>query len=122
MTLQVVGDVDDEGQARVFFELNGQPRMIRVPDRDASAHIPLRRKASENEPGHVAAPMPGVVATIAVKEGQKVKAGDPLFTIEAMKMETSQHAAIDGIVEEVLIQPGGAVEAKDLIIVLKHEE
>ncbi len=120
--LQVVGDVDEEGQARVFFELNGQPRMIRVPDRDASAHIPLRRKASENEPGHVAAPMPGVVATIAVKEGQKVKAGDPLFTIEAMKMETSQHAAIDGVVEEVLIQPGGAVEAKDLIIVLKTGE
>lgn len=120
--LQVVGDVDEEGQARVFFELNGQPRMIRVPDRDASAHIPVRRKASENEPGHVAAPMPGVVATIAVKEGQKVKAGDPLFTIEAMKMETSQHAAIDGVVEEVLIQPGGAVEAKDLIIVLKTGE
>ena len=120
--LQVVGDVDEEGQARVFFELNGQPRMIRVPDRAAAAGLPVRRKASENEPGHVAAPMPGVVATIAVKAGQKVKAGDPLFTIEAMKMETSQHAAIDGTVEEVLIQPGGAVEAKDLIIVIAHEE
>jgi pyruvate carboxylase len=66
--------------------------------------------------------MPGVVATIAVKQGQKIKAGDPLFTIEAMKMETSQHATIDGVVEEVLIQPGGAVEAKDLIIVIKQEE
>ncbi|MHA1559334.1 MAG: pyruvate carboxylase subunit B, partial [Alphaproteobacteria bacterium] len=120
--LQVVGDVDEEGQARVFFELNGQPRMVRVPDRDASAKIPVRRKASENEPGHVAAPMPGVVATIAVKEGQAVKAGDPLFTIEAMKMETSQHAAIDGVVEEVLVQPGGAVEAKDLVIVLSKPE
>ncbi len=120
--LQVVGDVDEEGQARVFFELNGQPRMIRVPDRDAAANIPVRRKASENEPGHVAAPMPGVVATIAVKVGQPVKAGDPLFTIEAMKMETSQHAAIDGVVEEILIHPGGAVEAKDLIIVLAPKE
>ena len=66
--------------------------------------------------------MPGVVATIAVKEGQTVKAGDPLFTIEAMKMETSQNATIDGIVEEVLIQPGGAVEAKDLVIVLSKTE
>ena len=120
--LQVVGDVDEEGHARVFFELNGQPRMIRVPDRAAAAAIPARRKASENEPGHVAAPMPGVVATIAVKEGQKIKAGDSLFTIEAMKMETSQHAAIDGVVEEILIQPGGAVEAKDLIIVIVQDK
>jgi biotin carboxyl carrier protein len=39
-----------------------------------------------------------------------------------MKMETSQHAAIDGVVEEVLIQPGGAVEAKDLIIVIAPKE
>ena len=106
----------------MFFELNGQPRMIRVPDRAAAAAIPARRKASENEPGHVAAPMPGVVATIAVKEGQKIKAGDSLFTIEAMKMETSQHAAIDGVVEEILIQPGGAVEAKDLIIVIAQDK
>ncbi len=120
--LQVVGDVDEEGQARVFFELNGQPRTIRVPDRAAAAGIPVRRKASENEPGHVAAPMPGVVATIAVKIGQPIRAGDPLFTIEAMKMETSQHAAIDGVVDEVLIQPGGAVEAKDLVIVLAPKE
>lgn len=122
MRMQLVGDVDEEGQARVFFELNGQPRMIRVPDRDAASHIPERRKASETEPGHVAASMPGVVATISVKVGQKVKAGDPLFTIEAMKMETSQTAAIDGTVEEILIQPGGSVEAKDLVMVIAPKE
>ena len=120
--LQVVGETDDEGQARVFFELNGQPRMIRAPDRAAAAAVPERRKASESESGHVAAPMPGVVATVSVKVGQPIKAGDLLFTIEAMKMETSQHAAIDGVVEEVLIQPGGAVEAKDLVIVLTAKE
>jgi pyruvate carboxylase len=63
--------------------------------------------------------MPGVVATVAVAKGQKVKSGDILFTIEAMKMETSLHAPQDATVEEVLVPPGSAVDAKDLVIVLK---
>ncbi|MCW5718699.1 MAG: pyruvate carboxylase [Bauldia sp.] len=119
LRLQVVGDVDAEGQVQVFFEVNGQQRIVRVPNRTVAAKVPVRRKASESEPGHVAAPMPGVVSTVAVKAGQQVKAGDVLFTIEAMKMESSQHAAIDGAVEEVVVNPGGAVEAKDLVIILK---
>ncbi|MCC6736746.1 MAG: pyruvate carboxylase [Bauldia sp.] len=119
LRLQVVGDVDAEGQVQVFFEVNGQQRIVRVPNRTVAAKVPVRRKASESEAGHVAAPMPGVVSTVAVKPGQQVKAGDVLFTIEAMKMESSQHAAIDGTVEEVVVTPGGAVEAKDLVIILK---
>ncbi len=119
LRLQVVGDVDAEGQVQVFFEVNGQQRIVRVPNRTVAAKVPVRRKASEAEPGHVAAPMPGVVSTVAVKAGQQVKAGDVLFTIEAMKMESSQHAAIDGTVEEVVVTPGSAVEAKDLVIILK---
>ncbi|MGV8839240.1 MAG: pyruvate carboxylase [Bauldia sp.] len=119
LRLQVVGDVDAEGQVQVFFEVNGQQRIVRVPNRTVAAKVPVRRKASEAEAGHVAAPMPGVVSTVAVKAGQHVKAGDVLFTIEAMKMESSQHAAIDGTVEEVVVTPGGAVEAKDLVIILK---
>jgi pyruvate carboxylase len=119
LRLQVVGDVDSEGQVQVFFEVNGQQRIVRVPNRTVAAKVPVRRKASEAEAGHVAAPMPGVVSTVAVKAGQHVKAGDVLFTIEAMKMESSQHAAIDGTVEEVVVTPGGAVEAKDLVIILK---
>jgi len=119
LRLQVVGDVDAEGMVQVFFEVNGQQRIVRVPNRTVAAKVPVRRKASDAEPGHVAAPMPGVVSTVAVKAGQQVKAGDVLFTIEAMKMESSQHAAIDGTVEEVVVNPGGAVEAKDLVIILK---
>ncbi|MGD9738472.1 MAG: pyruvate carboxylase [Bauldia sp.] len=118
--LLVIGEVDEEGQVRVFFEVNGQQRIVKVPNRAVAGSVALRRKATE-EPGQVAAPMPGVVATVAVKPGQQVKAGDVLFTIEAMKMETSQHASIDGTVEEVIVHPGGAVEAKDLVIVLKPQ-
>src|SRR5262249_43535294 len=90
--LQAVGETDEEGQVRVFFELNGQPRMVKVPDRDAPASLPRPRNAAEGTDTHVAAPMPGAISTVAVRPGQQVKAGDVLLTIEAMKMETALHA------------------------------
>jgi pyruvate carboxylase len=116
--LQAIGETDDEGQVKVFFELNGQPRVVRVPDRKAVARLPARRKAEEGNEAHVAAPMPGAISTIAVKAGQTVKAGDVLLTIEAMKMETALHAPRDGQVAEVLVQPASPVDAKDLLVVL----
>jgi pyruvate carboxylase len=62
--------------------------------------------------------MPGAISTVAVKKGEKVKAGDVLLTIEAMKMETALHAARDGIVQELLVSPGAQIDAKDLLLVL----
>ena len=77
---------------RVFFELNGQPRTVRVPNRKAQASAPKRPKAETGNPAHVAAPMPGVIASVAVTPGQAVQAGDLMLTIEAMKMETGLYA------------------------------
>ncbi len=114
--LQTLGETDDEGQVKVFFELNGQQRIIRVPNRSASARVAQRRKAEDGNEAHVAAPMPGSVSTIAVCNGQAVKAGDVLLTIEAMKMETALHAARDGTVAEVLVTPGTQIDAKDLLL------
>ena len=114
--LQTLGETDEEGQVKVFFELNGQQRIIRVPNRSANARVAQRRKAEEGNETHVAAPMPGSVSTIAVRNGQAVKAGDVLLTIEAMKMETALHAARDGTVAEVLVTPGAQIDAKDLLL------
>ncbi len=119
VALAARGATDDEGQVRVFFELNGQPRIITVPDRAASATRPARRKAEEGNPAHVDAPMPGSISSVAIKVGQAVKAGDVLLTIEAMKMETTVHAARDGVAEEILIAPNQQVDAKDLLVVLR---
>jgi pyruvate carboxylase len=117
--LQAIGEVDEEGQVRIFFELNGQPRIVKVPDRSATASLPPRRKAEEGNESHVAAPMPGAVATVAVKPGQKVNAGDLLMTLEAMKMETALSAAYDGQIKEVLVSRGQPVDAKDLLVVME---
>ncbi|WP_299930797.1 biotin/lipoyl-containing protein, partial [uncultured Pelagimonas sp.] len=79
-------------EVKVFFELNGQPRTIRVPNRKIAAETVARPKADPGNDAHIGAPMPGVVASVAVTVGQQVKEGDLLLTIEAMKMETGLHA------------------------------
>jgi pyruvate carboxylase len=111
-----IGDTDNEGSARVFFELNDQPRITKVPDRHAEQASNRPPKADEGNPAHVAAPMPGVIATVAVKEGQEVRTGDLLMTIEAMKMETTIHADRNGLVHRLLVSAGSQVDAKDLLL------
>ena len=114
-----IGDPDDEGQVRVFFEVNGQPRVARVSDRQKTATVSRHPKAEDGNPHHLAAPMPGMVATLAVKEGQKVKPGDLLMTIEAMKMETALNADRSGTIERILVSAGSQIDAKDLLLVLQ---
>ncbi|WP_395449520.1 pyruvate carboxylase [Aminobacter sp. UC22_36] len=113
-----VGDVDEKGMVTVFFELNGQPRRVKVPDRAHGASASkARRKAEAGNDAHVGAPMPGVVSTLAVAAGQPIKAGDVLLSIEAMKMETALHAERDGTIAEVLVRTGDQIDAKDLLVV-----
>ncbi|WP_099827587.1 pyruvate carboxylase [Oceaniglobus indicus] len=114
-----LGDTDDTGQARVFFELNGQPRLIRVPNRKATAVSAARPKAEAGNPAHVGAPMPGVVASVAAVVGKTVNEGDLLLTIEAMKMETGIHAERKAKIKAVHVTPGAQIDAKDLLIELE---
>jgi pyruvate carboxylase len=112
-------EAHDDGTRTVFFELNGQPRSVKVPDRSKVAKRPPRRKAVADHPNEVGAPMPGTLATVNVHAGQKVARGDVLATIEAMKMETSVRAERDGTVAEVVARPGQPVDAKDLLVVFE---
>ena len=117
--LQALGEADDKGEVKVFFELNGQPRVIRVPDRKVKATTTVRPKAEAGNAAHVGAPMPGVVASVSVTPGQKVNDGDLILTIEAMKMETGLHAEKSGVVKAVHIKPGDQIDAKDLLVELE---
>ena len=113
-----IGEADDKGMVTVFFELNGQPRRVKVPDRAHGAgNGKARRKAEAGNEAHLGAPMPGVVSAVAVSAGQAVKAGDILLSIEAMKMETALHAEKDGTIAEVLVRAGEQIDAKDLLVV-----
>jgi pyruvate carboxylase len=119
--LQAVGETTEDGDVRVFFELNGQPRVVRIPNRKVKAATKAKPKAQEGNPAHVGAPMPGSVASVGVAVGQKVNAGDLMLTIEAMKMETGLHADRSAIVKAVHVQPGSQIDAKDLLIELEAE-
>ena len=111
------GEADDKGMVTVYFELNGQPRRARVPDRSHGATgAGQRRKAGIGNDDHVGAPMPGVISTVAVTAGQEVSAGDVLVSIEAMKIETAIHAERDGKIAEVLVTTGDQIDAKDLLV------
>ena len=114
--LQAVGETDDKGDVRVFFELNGQPRIIRVPNRLIKSQTASNPKAEEGNNAHVGAPMPGVIAGVTVSTGQSVNEGDLLLTIEAMKMETGLHAERDAVIKVVHVSTGSQIDAKDLLI------
>ena len=90
--------------------------MIRVPNRLVKSQTAARPKADPANDGHIGAPMPGVVASVAVTPGQKLAAGDMLLTIEAMKMETGLHADRAGVVKALHVVPGQQIDAKDLLI------
>jgi len=116
---QAIGEPDDDGNVKVFFELNGHPRTAKVAVRAMEATRVKHPKAEPGNPAHVGAPMPGLVSSVAVKAGQTVKAGDVLLVLEAMKMETAVHVERDGTVEEVVTDVGAHVDAKDLMVRLK---
>ena len=113
-----VGDPHPDGKRLVFFELNGQPREVLVLDK-ALGQAPSRPKADADDPQQVAAAMPGLVVSVTVAPGEQVAAGQKLFTMEAMKMETTIYAEQAGRVAEVLVRPGTQVEAGELLLRLE---
>jgi pyruvate carboxylase len=116
--LTAIGETEEDGSVRLFFELNGQPRIIAIADRKSGTKRTARRLADPANEAHIAAPMPGVVASVAVVQGQAVKAGDLILTLEAMKMETAITAPRNAVIEELVVQAGQTVDAKDLLGVL----
>jgi pyruvate carboxylase len=114
-----IGDAHPDGRRTVFFELNGQPRSIDVLDKSLEADIKTRPKANSSDPSQVGAPMPGAVTAVAVKVGDAVVAGQKLFSLEAMKMETTLYAERGGKVAELLVTPGTQVDTGDLLLKLE---
>jgi len=114
--LQTISETDEDGNVRVFFELNGQPRVVVVPNRLVAAARPARRKADESDPKQVGAPMPGAITAILVREDQVVTQGEPLLAIEAMKMEAQISAPRDGTIKSIAVRVGEQLDAKDLLL------
>ncbi|MFN0016816.1 MAG: pyruvate carboxylase [Pirellulaceae bacterium] len=111
-----ISDPHADGTRSVFFELNGQPRDVSIADKSLEATAIKREQADPANPKQVGSAMPGMVVTVAVKPGDKVAKGQKLFTLEAMKMETTISSEVAGVVEKILVKPGSRVEAGDLLL------
>jgi 3-methylcrotonyl-CoA carboxylase alpha subunit len=94
--------VHAQGETRHVFTPQGATRISLL---DPLAHA----GEAAQEGGRLTAPMPGKVVSFAVKAGDKVKAGQALAVMEAMKMEHTIHAPKDGTVAELLYAPGDQV-------------
>ena len=112
-------DVHEDGTRTVFFELDGQPRSVRVVDHSVEGDLHVHPKAEPDNPHHVAASMPGKVSRIRVSKGDQVKQGQGLLSLEAMKMEAAVYAPRDATVADVLVEEGSVVAAGDLLVVLE---
>jgi pyruvate carboxylase len=115
--VQAISDPDERGFRTVMALINGQLRPISVRDNSVASEVAATEKADPSNRGHVAAPFQGAV-TMVVAEGDKVSAGDTVATIEAMKMEASITAPVDGTVERLAFSGTQAVEGGDLVLVL----
>lgn len=105
---------DAEGNRHVYFKLNGQTRDVIVKDKCIQVNTIKHSKASEAH--QIGAPLQGMLAKVLVKEGDSVKRNQPLFVIEAMKMESNVVSPVDGIIERVHITASTMVEQDDCII------
>lgn len=111
-----ISEPDAEGQRNVFYELNGMPRECAVIDQAlAPKNAITRLKGDLNDPLQAVAPMPGMVSEVNAEVGAKLEEGDPIITLEAMKMLTTISASTTGTVTEILAQKGDAVETEDLL-------
>ena len=114
-----VGEAEKDGRRTVTVELNGMTRETFIADKQLAPKARLRPKADLKNPAQVPAPIPGLIASIAVSVGHKVSKGDKLLMLEAMKMQTTISAPIDGVVEEIHVSLNDTVESKDLLLSLR---
>ena len=116
---QMVGEPHEDGTRTAFFEVNGQPMEIVVHDHSLVSSAISHRKADADDDKQVAAPMPGMVVSVAVAVGDRVEKGQSAVTLEAMKMETHVAFEQSGKIAEVLTSAGSRVEAGDLLVVVE---
>ena len=118
--LEAIGEADPKGIRTVMTTLNGQLRPVYVRDRSIDVDVRQAEKADTTKSGQVAAPFSGVV-TLKAAVGDVVAAGQPVASIEAMKMEAAITAPVAGVVERLAIAPTQQVDAGDLLVVIRPE-
>ncbi|WP_338874946.1 pyruvate carboxylase [Spirosoma sp. SC4-14] len=108
---------DEFGMRTITFELNGQSRQVQVRDKASKVEKAMNAKVDKAE--DVGAPLQGRLTRILVKEGDEVKKNQPLFVIEAMKMESIVAAPRAGKIVKIVLKEGTVVEQDDWVMELE---
>ena len=115
--MMYMSDTDDNGIKHVFFKLNGQTRSIDVRDNKFTVTKKVNKKVTTKK--EIGAPLQGRLSSILVKPGDAIEKNLPLFTIEAMKMESTIVASTSGKVKGILLQEGVLIEQDDVVVELE---
>ncbi|MBR0381525.1 MAG: pyruvate carboxylase [Eubacterium sp.] len=119
---------DEEGYRVMQFEVNGFLREVKIFDKAFEVKADRTIHTDHKNPGHLGAPLPGLISDIQVKEGDHINRNDPIMTIEAMKMETTITSRVNGTVEQILVKDGDEVNEDTLLVIFvldgneKHKE
>ncbi|WP_417882349.1 pyruvate carboxylase [Xanthomarina gelatinilytica] len=119
ITLDSVGKPNEDGMVTVYFKVNGQGRSVQIKDESIKIDKVEHLKADKANTKEIGAPLQGLLSTILVKKGDKVTKNQPLFIIEAMKMETTITANEAATVKQLVLNPGVMVNSEDLVIRLE---
>ncbi|WP_274475968.1 pyruvate carboxylase [Mangrovimonas aestuarii] len=114
-----VSTPNEEGIRIVFFKVNGENRYVEVVDKSMEIKNEKNKQAEEENPNEIGAPLQGLLYKVLVKRGQKVKKNEPLFIIEAMKMETTVTAFKDCKIKSIHLPSGIMAMKNDLVMTLE---
>ncbi|MBW7867589.1 MAG: pyruvate carboxylase [Brumimicrobium sp.] len=114
-----IGPADDKGSRRVFFQLNGQMRNIRIQDKSVKVESKENKKIDKSDDKQIGAPLQGLLSQVLVKKGEKVAQNQPLFIVEAMKMETTIVAPKEMKISHIELTGGARVNTDDLVLIVE---
>ena len=111
--------VEDMRNGHMQVTVNGQTYQVEVPQ--TVAQVPQSAAATHSAlqtggPKNVVSELPGTVTTVNVSAGQRVKRGETLLVIEAMKMANDIVSEVDGTVQRVVVNAGQSVNQGDLLV------
>ncbi len=111
---------DQSGEVMVYFKLNGQSRVIPVLDRSVKSTRPARKKATKVT--EVGSPLQGSLSNLLVQEGDVVEKNAPLFVIEAMKMESTVSAPMEGTIKAIHLPIRSLLDQDDLVLEIEPRQ
>jgi len=102
------------------YKVNTYSKSYNVEIVDAeSKYLKSRRRDDGQEEAVISSPMPGKIVKILVKVGDKVKAGDTVIIVSAMKMESEYKVKKDRIIKEIKVKEGDTIQAEQALVVIE---